>query len=448
MKFNPARRLRLAWLAFAALPGLAACERHKPRVILITVDTLRADHVRPDLTPSLAALGRDSVVFSDAVTNATTTLPSHASMLSGMLPWRHRVVENTGRVESSTRMVPEEARAAGFRTGAVISSFPLRGDDSGMRRGFDDYDDTFDSHEENRRGQLVKSPEETTRRALAWAKEHAGEKFFLWVHYFPPHGPYAAPARFLDPSEKASGETLPVSKVNYEAGAIPAYQKLDILPDAGLYKSRYAAQVRHVDFELGRLLDGLRDLGLYDDAVIVLASDHGESLGEHNHYFCHGDLVYDEQARIPLFVKPRGTAGQGRADARPAQAADIGATLLAALGRKPGSAIDGLDLLGPLPAARPRFTASTAAEVVSIREDARLFTLRLGAPALLSADHPPMELFLTAEDQRAGRNRIAQEAALGAVLERAVRERFGAMPQSRKLSPEVEERMKSLGYIR
>ncbi len=395
-------------------------------------------------------LARDGVTFRDMVVNSTVTLPSHASMLSGLGPQRHGLLQNDGRLDPSVATLAGLLRARGFATAAVVSSTPLRAREGirGLGDGFDFYDATFDSNESPWGGRLSKSPEETTRLAVEWARAHRTQSFFLWVHYFPPHGPYIAPPEFVDPGEKPSGETLPVSKVNYEAGAIPAYQRLDLAPDAGLYRSRYAAQVRHVDAQVGRLLNRLRRMGVYQDATVMVTSDHGESLGEHNYYFCHGNLTYDEQARVPLVLKLRGGARAGSKMTAPVEAVDIMPTLMQAMEVAIPAGLDGHSLLGPLPETRTRFTATEDAEIVSVREAGHTLSLRRGAARLVPENHPRVELFLSDSDAREGRNRAADQPALARRLEGEILHRFSAILPRPAMDPELAERLKALGYVR
>ncbi len=451
-------RQRFGRPAFALVGLLAAAgcartptpERPLRQAILITIDTLRADHVTPELTPAMEGLARDGVTFEDMVTNSTVTLPSHASMLSGLGPQRHGLMQNDGRLNPSVATLAGLLRDRGFATAAVVSSTPLRVREGirGLSDGFDFYDQTFDSNKSARSERLAKSPEETTRLAVEWARAHREQSFFLWVHYFPPHGPYLAPPEFLEPGEKPSGETLPVSKVNYEPGAIPAYQRLDLAPDAGLYRSRYAAQVRHVDAQVGRLLNRLRRMGVYQDATVMITSDHGESLGEHNYYFCHGNLAYDEQARVPLLLKLRGGARAGSKITEPVEAVDIMPTLMQAMELAIPAGLDGHSLLGSLPRTRLRFTASEDAEIVSVREAGRTLLVRRGAAHLVSENHPRLELFLSDSDPGERGNRAADQPALARRLEGEILHRFSAILPRPAMDPEVAERLKALGYVR
>ena len=364
----------------------------------MTIDTLRADHVGLSrdgvpLTPAVERLAADAVRYRDVLGNSSTTRPSHASLLSGLYPWRHRVVSNHHVLAGDVPWLPETLRARGFATGAVVSSIQLRAAESGMGRGFDAYDDRFDTTEANRSNMPVKSPAETTRVALAWLAANRGRDFFLWVHYFPPHGPYTPPDDFLrDLPDAASATSLPVSGGNYAQGTIPRYQRLGTETDPEAYRRRYAAHVRYVDHHVGRLLDGLRDLGLYAGALVVVTSDHGESLGEHDWYFCHGNLVYQEQVAVPLLLKLPGNREAGRVVSEPVEGVDVPATMVRVLGLGDVGGLDGRDVLTGTPGAatRPRFTQSEDAEVVGVVVAGRSSCCASGSRASRAPPTPPV----------------------------------------------------------
>jgi arylsulfatase A-like enzyme len=427
---------------------------------LITIDTLRADHVgaRRDgmaLTPSLDRFAKDAVVYSDALANASMTLPSHASMLTGLYPWRHRVLSNDHVLPAGVPTLAELLAARGFATGAVVSSFPLVAERSGMGRGFQSYDEHFNSSELNRTRQLVKTPDETTRVAAAWLAAHRGGPLFLWVHYFPPHGPYNPPAEFLEGLKEAAPDparALRVSKLNFEPRAIPAYQKFGAESEPEAYRRRYAGYVRYVDHHVGALLRAVENAGLYKDATILIASDHGESLGEHGWFFCHGNLVYDEQVRIPLLLKLPRNREAGRVVGAPVESVDFVPTLLRILGLDGALQGDGRVILPEAlgAPARPRFTQSNNAELVAILDGPRKLVLRFPKPEpLVARDHPERELFDLGRDPAEQANLAASEAATLARLDAELRKRYEGLdvpPVS--LTPEQEERLRSLGYVR
>jgi arylsulfatase A-like enzyme len=442
---------------FLLAPIGGGCSRTPPRqVVLVTVDTLRADHVGArrggvPLTPALDRLAADAIRYQDALANCSITLPSHASILSGQYPWRHRVLSNDHALPQDVPWLPELLQGRGFATGAVVSSLPMRAAESGLARGFGSYDERFDSAERNRAGQLVKSPAETTRVALAWIEAHRRRDFFLWVHYFPPHGPYTPPAEFLAGLPSLPPRLLSVSRVNFEEGAIPAYQRLGEEADAEAYRRRYAGHVRYVDHHLGALLEGLRSRGLYRNALVVVTSDHGESLGEHGFYFCHGNLAYQEQVAIPLLVKLPGNREAGRVLADPVEGVDLAPTVLRVLGLQGAMPTEGREILpealaGAAP--RTRFTQSNDAEVVAAQQGATKLLLRLKPPKLAGASHPERAAFALDADPAESAPGAGSQATL-AKLEAELRRRYqGLSVPPRELTPERQEALEALGYVK
>ncbi len=429
---------------------------------MITIDTLRADHVGArragvQLTPSLDRFAADAISYKDAVANASMTLPSHASMLTGLYPWRHRVLSNDHVLPKDIPTLAEALRARGFATGAVVSSLPLMAERSGLGRGFASYEERFDSTELNRTRQLVKTPAETTRVAADWIRAHRRGAFFLWVHYLPPHGPYHPPPEFLTglrEVEPDPSRALPVAQRNFEPNAISAYQRFGEERDPESYRRRYAGYVRYVDHHVGRLLKVLEELGIYEGATVVIVSDHGESLGERGWYFCHGNLVTREQVQIPLLLKLPGNRQAGHSLTTPVETVDLAPTLLRILGLDAALASDGRVILPEAllgAPARRRFTQSNNAELVAVEEGGRKFSLRFARPgSLLAAGYPERELFDLPRDASEQFNlALATDAPELARLESVLRERYSDLevPAS---SPTLEEAegLRALGYVR
>jgi hypothetical protein len=211
--------------------------------VLITIDTLRADHgERPGagvpLTPAIDGLAGKPSPYTDALANGTVTRSSHASMLTGLYPWRHGIPDNSGSLRPGRhdrwprRCTPRRRHRRRGEQLPPCASWP-GGSTPSTRPSTTTAGD---------RAEPVASPAAATEAALQWLRAHGQARFFLLVHYFPPHGPYNAPARFRLPGlEASSGHSLPVSRVNYEHGAIPVYQTLGEETDPALYRARYAA---------------------------------------------------------------------------------------------------------------------------------------------------------------------------------------------------------------
>ena len=325
------RRLVLALFAVLAL---AACSRSSAPaagpVVLVVVDTLRADHLpcygyaRPT-APHLCAVADEGVRFDRAYTVRTCTTPSIASMLTGLPIYRHGVFELLWELPASVDTVATSMRAAGWATGGFVSSFVMIGELNGFNRGFDVYDDDVRSREAHR-DNYQRDARETVDRALAWLRR-AGPRSFLFVHLIEPHGPYTPPepfrARFALPPD---GRVPPF---------IPPYQRDPALHSAAEYIGRYDGEIASADAEIGRLVGALREWGWYEGATLAIVADHGESMGEENLWFEHGRSLDDAEARVPLLIKFAGAGAPRGVVDTPVSGVDVAPTLLVAAGLSP-----------------------------------------------------------------------------------------------------------------
>ncbi|HKR62374.1 MAG TPA: sulfatase-like hydrolase/transferase [Thermoanaerobaculia bacterium] len=259
----PRRLLLLIVVAFA-------CAKHetpaptvaRPSILLVTLDTTRADVIGAD-TPSLNALAARGLVFRQAYTTVPQTLPAHSSIMSGLYPAGHGVHENARFLPASTPLLAERLHAAGYRTAAFVSAFALARR-FGLARGFDVYD------EEEREGRAERTAAETNERVLAFLRQRSAEPLFLWVHYYDPHFPYTPPE-----------------------------------PYASRYaKNPYRGEVAFMDEQLGRLIAAFSAAG---PVAIAVVGDHGEGLGEHGEEQ-HGNLLYQATMHVPLILVGPGVA--------------------------------------------------------------------------------------------------------------------------------------------
>lgn len=342
----------------ACLVLCAGCGGSSRRLILlVSTDTLRADELgaygsERQLTPHLDALADESVVFQHAYAPAAFTLPSVAALHTGRYPEELGIRSNESAVPDGAGSLASELVAAGWRTRAVVGNFVLRRS-SGMAQGFERFDDTFPGRESGSRAMPERSAAATTDAALAALEDCShGPPCFVWVHYQDPHGPYDPPdawrsrAALHEPGAPDSGRELPLGRDQWGRGSIPAYQVLGERRDVAFYRVGYRGEIAFTDAELGRLLDALPGLGLAEEAVIVFAADHGESLGEHDLWFSHGTHLGDEQVRVPLMIRAPGLAPGVRDD--PVSLVDLWPTLLAMVGSPAGAGNrSGRDLLAP-----------------------------------------------------------------------------------------------------
>ena len=305
--------LVLAALVFAARAAAqvpkarttSATRKPAPNVILITIDTVRADHLgcygnQNIQTPTLDALGHDGVIFDRAIAQVPLTWPSHTAILTGLYPFQNGVQDFTGQpLDSRFRSVAQAFQQHGYATGAVVSAFVL--DRSwGLARGFDFYDDAFspESFASRDLGLVDRRAGESVDHALAWLKKNSRRPFFFWLHLYDPHSPYDPPEPF---------------RSQYQGHL-------------------YDGEIAYADHELGRLVAWLKSSQLYDSSLIVFVSDHGESLGEHGEHE-HGFFVYNSTVHVPLIVKPPAASRirPGRVS-RPVETTAIAPTLMRASG--------------------------------------------------------------------------------------------------------------------
>jgi arylsulfatase A-like enzyme len=339
---RPSRRLaHLAWIV--TLPLWLGCSRGQPprHLVLVTVDTLRADHVgaygRPGLTPALDRLAAESVVFRWAFAAAPFTLASVSAIMTARFPEDLGIYNNDLVLPPETPTLATRLRAHGFRTGAVVSNWILR-EAAGLNVGFDAYDARY-AEREAFRNIPERTAVPTTDAALAMLERLAdggSGRVFLWVHYQDPHGPYLPPgdlrARHLaDEQARPEGRReLPVLATDRGLGGIHPYQYVEGQREVAFYRAGYDGEVQHTDAEIGRLLEGIRRRLPPAETVLVVTADHGESLGELDYWFSHGETLSEGQMRVPLIVRIPGDARGVRDDV--VATVDLLPTLLHALG--------------------------------------------------------------------------------------------------------------------
>lgn len=345
------RALRLLWLLLA----LGGCRGDAPDLLLlISVDTLRADrlgaHGSPlGATPNLDRLAAESIVFTAAFAPSAHTLPSLSALMTGRYPEEIGVRNNESAVATSVPTLASSLREAGWRTHAVVSNWVLRRS-SGLDAGFDGYDDSFPQLEATRPMPERIAADTTTAalRAIQACRVEPGARCFVWVHYQDPHGPYTPPQdlreRFLERERAAQDgqRTLPLLDDFSGIGGIPNYQALEGEREIAFYRAGYDGEVAYLDREIGRLLAGLGEDA--ERAIVVFSADHGESLGEQDLWFAHGEQLTDVQVRVPVWLRIPGRRPQRRDDV--ASLLDLYATLLAlATDAAPDPAARGRDLL-------------------------------------------------------------------------------------------------------
>jgi len=425
--FSLMRRACILCLFFL-LPALAAAAADQPSVILITLDTVRADRMgflgsKLGLTPQLDVLASQSVVFEHAYSQAPITPVSHATILTGTYPQYHGIRNFGDRLPPSVPLLPDILHAQGYETGAFVGSIildPKNGFASGFERGFDVYDAGFHRQKtgERREASMQRRGEVTLAHVLEWLGQQKGHPFFLWFHLWDAHDPYNPPEPFRSRFPNAP----------------------------------YNGGIAYVDDIVGKLLDYLRNQGLYDNALIAVAADHGESLGDHGE-LTHSIFLYDSTIHVPLLLKLPNNRSKGQRVNATASLVDLAPTLLAALGHTPPETMQGRSLLpligNPHPENRPSVATGDHSErsfgwsaLVSLRVGNQLY-VRAPSPELYDLVSDPGEKINLYATNRASAVRLAVQ------LDNLVKRISTGAPHALQdgLDEKSREKLSALGYV-
>ncbi len=326
-----------ASLALALFSSCSAAPEIPRHLVLVTIDTLRQDRIGAyghlgAKTPHLDALAARGMRFDDAISQAITTPPSHASILTGLAPTTHGLTQLRGqRLSDGNRTLAEILSDVGFETAAFVSAIPLRRD-VGLDQGFSSYDD--DGLQWKNR---TRSASETNDRVKRWLEPAHSERIFLWVHYFEPHFPYAPPEPYRSEFRQRD-DPQEIKPLNGFGGDVELPRHV-----AEAASRLYDGEVAVGDAALGDLLASLAAAGILDDAIVAVVADHGESLGERGYYFGHWD-VFDETARVPMVMARPDGRFAGTLIQGPVATTDLLPTLLAWLDVPLPPGIEGIDL--------------------------------------------------------------------------------------------------------
>jgi choline-sulfatase len=399
--------------------------KSRPPVILISVDTLRADHLscygyRRIQTPAIDSVGKGGTLFTQIDSQVPLTFPSHVSLLTSTYPFSSGIGDNSEVLRPDAITLATVLKSQGYSTGAFVGGFALDRR-FGLDQGFDVYDSPFDLNRQ--RGvdpsDLKRPGEDVTRSAEAWLDKNAAGPFFLFLHFYDLHTPYQLPAEAR----------------------------------ARLGGSGYDAELRYVDETLGQFWDFLREKGLLDKALVVFLSDHGESLGEHGEA-THGYFIYQSTLHVPLIIHwPEGAGPFPARVKEPASLLDVAPTILQFLHILPPPHFQGRDLLEPPgskvePPRREIYSESQYAHnhyrcsaLRSLR-DCRYKYIEAPKPELYDLDHDPHELT----------NLYRHQRVLAFSLRQRLRSLRGRYPTAHTssasaVSPEVVEQLSALGYV-
>ncbi len=438
----------LAVVGFFSLDGCGGRPIERPNIVLITLDTTRVDRLgsygyHRHTSPNLDRLAGESVLYTRALATSSWTLPSHASLFTGKLTASHgarydpegplRLRDAIDGPESWDRyrargLARDEVTLAtllrqhGYATGAVVAG-PWMKSVFGLGKGFDYYDDSQIDTVNGRVAARV------TAGALKWVVRSREKSFFLFLNYFDPHAPYAAPAEFV-------AKFLPGNPSF--AGRRPTAEEISAL---------YDAEVRYMDHYIGRFLRKLREWNLYDRTWIIVTADHGELLGEHGK-FGHGHYLFEEELHVPLFMKhPAGEAAAGTSD-RQVQLTDVLPMICDRLGIETPRDIQGV---WPSDASRPPVAETYPLEAFSGDGDWR--ALYDGDFKFLWNSRGSHRLFDLAEDPKETADLAAKDSKRAETMLARLDEYLAGLPEPGpadapgEVDQETQEALESLGYL-
>jgi choline-sulfatase len=398
-----------------------ACNRgpvnpsNRTPVILISIDTLRSDHLpaygyREVDTPNIDALRADSILFERAYSHVPLTLPSHTTMFTGSLPAANGVRDNLGfRLGASVPTLPDLLKKNGYATGAAVSAFVLRRE-TGIARGFDEYDDQIDPANSGANvGRVQREGGETEQIAKRWIAAHGRRPFFYFLHLYEPHTPY-------DPPE----------------------------PYRSRYRLKYDGEIARADAIVGDFLAFLKAQGIYDQALVLLLSDHGEGLHDHGEAE-HGIFVYREALQVPLMIKLPQQRQRGQSVSTPVQLSDVFPTICA-LTATAAPRTGGISLLAIAEGATPKRAIYSETLFPKFHYGwSDLHSLIDGDRHYIQA--PKSELYDLTADAAEKRNLIEPERRRAFAMRASILPLIQASSAPAPVPPEEARKLAALGYV-
>ncbi len=470
-----------AWVMIGSGRGAPAAgeadRRRSPNVLMIVADTLRADRVGAygstrATTPHLDDLARRGALFSEAAAVASWTLPTTATIMTGLEPAAHGLRTHRDTLRKEAVGLAKRFQRAGYATGGIVAN-PILTRELGFARGFDHYDeglsdDLVSSHPRSTLAftlsalglrqprEIFPRAEEVVERALSWLRGVVDRPFFLYLHLMDPHDPYAPPPPWDSLYGRKPGEDLEL-----RFGDVPriAAGTLEVVPaDFTSMVALYDGAVSYMDDQVGALLASMRAMDLLENTLVVFVSDHGEELLDHGGLL-HEHTLYEELVRIPLIIAGPGVTPGAVLDG-PVSQVDLAPTVLEAAGLTPPAPMPGISLWGALARSEPLPLRDIHMEEVYIGLRSSVHALRAvrrGPLKLIGSAFDPggegpwqWELFDLDSDPGETINLIASRPAEAGELRRVVEAwaaRAGAPGRGRETPGEELDRLKTLGYI-
>ncbi|PYQ65680.1 MAG: hypothetical protein DMF53_04895 [Acidobacteria bacterium] len=457
--------LVLAGVNAAAAVLVDRAPRPRLNVLLITIDALRADHLGvygyPRATsPNIDRLAGQGVTFRRAVSQWPLTSPSFAAMMSSTYGHTNGLMRTTAqRMPDRPLMLAELLKAGGYSTWAAVGNVNLA-------RVFN-FDQGFDTYRELWRADDELKTERTTDVGLDLLKRASAEKpFFLWLHFFDPHARYVPPKAFDQMFVGDRGFDgswrVPLHTDGTDLGGISSKVSLGKEDRVAYYVAQYDAEIRYVDEQVGLLLEALESQGLAGNTLVVLTSDHGESLGDHNYFFEHGRFPYDDCVHVPLIVRVPGAARPAGTVRSPVQSIDIVPTILDLVGLPPDPQAEGKSLQPLLRGEHPTgdrwdyaFTESGFARdyqrSITSERYKLVYVPDAGNRRIMGGRE--LELYDLAADPHETRNLIDERPEVAALLKRQLWRWMASggtvapAPAAMRVEGEAGEELQSLGYI-
>lgn len=435
-------------------------------VLLITIDTLRSDHIgaygySEKITPNIDSLAQEGIMFVQVIAQAPYTAPSHASILTSTYPFVHNTrnmffQDSAGKkiegvnypLTPANVTLAEILKEKGYDTAAFVSGWTLTARFSGLNQGFDVYEDNLNGVE--------RAADSTNQLVFKWLEKNHKKKFFLWIHYFDPHFPYSPPESiktdFIFKKTNIDIDLSNIRKNPYLSDTIKNQE--DIARQIYLYDM----EIKFVDQQVGKLLTMMRAYNIVDHTLIILTADHGESLVEHNEYFDHGTYLYDVCLKIPLIFKLPHNELSGKVIKQMVQGIDITPTILGFLKMSLPDDFQGTSLIPVILDDKMNIMPSAYSEsdaVLSERFGERLRAYRENNWKLIYASDgvtAESELYNVADDPYETKNLIDENKELTERLKEKLLLLIKHHPEKKfegtQLPDEgTKEKLKSLGYL-